>query len=49
VEIVDSVKNIERVLPMLDEMVTEGTVTLERLQVIAYRSSGSSERDQHTS
>jgi uncharacterized protein len=40
VEIVDTAENIDRVLPLLDEMVTEGMVTLERVEVIAYRSSG---------
>jgi len=37
IELVDSAENIERVLPLLDEMVTEGMVTLERVDVIAYR------------
>jgi uncharacterized protein len=40
VEIVDTSENIARVLPLLDEMVTEGMVTLERVEVIVYRSSG---------
>ncbi len=39
IEIVDTAANIDRVLPLLDEMVTEGMVTLERVEVIAYRSS----------
>jgi uncharacterized protein len=39
VEIVDTAENIDRVLPALDEMVTEGMVTTERVHVIAYRSS----------
>jgi PII-like signaling protein len=38
IEIVDATENIERIVPILDEMVTEGMVTLERVQVIAYRS-----------
>jgi hypothetical protein len=38
VEIVDTAENIERVLPGLDEMVSEGMVTTERVHVIAYRS-----------
>jgi PII-like signaling protein len=37
VELVDTAENIERVLPILDEMVIEGMVTLERVEVIAYR------------
>lgn len=37
VEIVDSAEKIERILPILDEMVGEGMVTVERVEVIAYR------------
>jgi PII-like signaling protein len=37
IEIVDSDEAISRVLPALDEMVTEGLVTLESVDVIAYR------------
>ena len=40
IEIVDSAEQIERVLPVLDEMVGEGMVTVERVEVIAYRGSG---------
>ncbi len=39
VEIVDSAEQIERILPVLDEMVGEGMVTVERVEVIAYRGS----------
>jgi hypothetical protein len=39
IELVDTDENIERVLPLLDEMVTEGMVTLERVQIVSYRSS----------
>ncbi|HET7745506.1 MAG TPA: DUF190 domain-containing protein [Gaiellaceae bacterium] len=39
IEIVDTAEQIERILPLLDEMVTEGMVTLERVEIIAYRSS----------
>jgi PII-like signaling protein len=39
IEIVDTAEQIDRVLPLLDEMVSEGMVTVERVQVIAYRSS----------
>ena len=42
IEIVDTAEQIERILPLLDEMVEEGMVTLERVEVIAYR--GSSKR-----
>ncbi len=37
VEMVDTTENVERVLPLIDEMVTEGLVTLEPVQVISYR------------
>jgi PII-like signaling protein len=39
IEIVDTAERIDAILPMLDEMVGEGMVTVERVQVIAYRSS----------
>jgi PII-like signaling protein len=39
IEIVDSTEQIERILPVLDEMVGEGMVTVERVEVIAYRGS----------
>jgi PII-like signaling protein len=41
IEIVDSAEQIDRILPILDEMVGEGMVTVERVDVIAYRGSGS--------
>ena len=41
IEIVDTDEQIDRVLPLLDEMVGEGMVTLERVQLIAYRGSAS--------
>lgn len=47
VEIVDSEENIERLLPYLDEIVTEGLVTMERARVFKYqhgRSAGDSNR-----
>ncbi|MGH3094086.1 MAG: DUF190 domain-containing protein [Gaiellaceae bacterium] len=37
IEIVDTADRIERVLPMLDEMVGEGMVTVERVHIVAYR------------
>jgi hypothetical protein len=40
IEIVDTEERINEVLPMLDEMVTEGLVTIEAVEIIAYRSSG---------
>jgi uncharacterized protein len=39
VEVVDSPEKIAAFLPVLDEMVTEGLVTVERAEVILYRSS----------
>jgi hypothetical protein len=38
IEIVDRAERIAAFLPALDEMVREGMITLERVQVIAYRS-----------
>ncbi len=40
VEIVDTPEKIEGFLPDLDALVTEGLVTLEKVQVIAYRADG---------
>jgi hypothetical protein len=37
IEIVDSKEKIDELLPHIDEMVTEGLVTLEQVQVIKYR------------
>lgn len=39
IEIVDTEEQIASVLPFLDEMVGDGLVTLETVEVIAYRSS----------
>jgi PII-like signaling protein len=39
IEIVDAADKIEEILPALDEMVGEGMVTVERVEVIAYRGS----------
>jgi PII-like signaling protein len=38
IEIVDTAEQIERILPILDEMVVEGLVTMERVEVVTYRS-----------
>ncbi|MCA1841429.1 MAG: DUF190 domain-containing protein [Actinomycetota bacterium] len=46
IEIVDSKDKIEAILPMLDDMVTEGLVTLERVQIIAYRSNSKGDTSQ---
>jgi PII-like signaling protein len=37
IEIVDSREKIDSFLPVLDEMITDGLVTLEKVQVIQYR------------
>jgi len=37
IEIVDTEEKIEAFLPILDEMIDEGLVTLEKARVIAYR------------
>jgi hypothetical protein len=37
VEIVDTEEHIQRILPILDEMVADGLVTIEKVHVIAYR------------
>jgi uncharacterized protein len=37
IEVVDTEDKIQAILPVLDEMVTEGLVTLETVTVIAYR------------
>jgi len=36
VEVVDSQEQIERLVPILDEMVSEGLVTLEKVRVLKY-------------
>jgi PII-like signaling protein len=41
IEIVDSEEKIAKFLPKLDEMVKEGLITLEKVQVVMYRANGS--------
>lgn len=43
VEIVDDPQRIAEFLPVLDELISEGLITLERVRVIAYRHDPSSE------
>ncbi|HSQ00418.1 MAG TPA: DUF190 domain-containing protein [Candidatus Dormibacteraeota bacterium] len=38
IEIVDSAEQIEKLTPILDEMVVEGLVTMEKVQVLKYAS-----------
>jgi uncharacterized protein len=40
VEIVDTAENLDRVLPEIDEMVGDGMMTLEKVEVITYRAAG---------
>ena len=40
IEIVDAKEKIDELLLHIDEMVTEGLVTLEKVQVIKYRANG---------
>jgi len=37
VEVVDSLEKIEAFLPQLDQMITDGLVTLEKVRVIHYK------------
>jgi len=39
IEIADRPERIEAFLPLLDEMVQEGMMTLEKVHIIAYRAS----------
>lgn len=40
IEVVDQEDRIRAVLPALDEMVGDGLITLERVEVVAYRGTG---------
>jgi PII-like signaling protein len=37
IEVADTAERIEAIMPRIDEMVTEGLVTLERVEVVSYR------------
>jgi PII-like signaling protein len=37
IEIVDSLEKVEKFLPLLDEIITDGLVTLEKVRVIHYK------------
>lgn len=43
IEIADQEDKIQRLLPYLDDMVTEGLITLENIEIIKYTHSGESE------
>jgi PII-like signaling protein len=46
IEIVDAKEKIDELMPHVDEMVQEGLVTLEKVQVIKYRANGGNPNDQ---
>ena len=43
IEIVDTEERITEVLPLLDEMIGESLVTLEAVEILAYRSAPAAE------
>jgi PII-like signaling protein len=45
IEIVDAEENIDRVIPMLDRMVGDGMMTIEKVRVITYRGSEREDRE----
>lgn len=40
IEMVDTEENLNKIMPFLDETVTEGLITLEKVRVIKYRHNG---------
>ncbi|HWE81737.1 MAG TPA: DUF190 domain-containing protein [Gaiellaceae bacterium] len=40
IEIVDTAERVEALLPILDEMVGDGMVTIEAVEILTYRASG---------
>ena len=40
VEVVDTEEHIERLLPILDEMIDDGLVTMEKVRVLRYKAAG---------
>jgi len=40
VEVVDTEEHIERLIPILDEMIDDGLVTMEKVRVLRYRAAG---------
>ena len=45
IEVVDVAERIQAVLPAIDHMVVKGLVTLERVQIVAYRSTAGEHQD----
>lgn len=43
VEIADSLEKIEQFLPVLDQMITDGLVTLEKVRVIHYKANAAND------
>jgi PII-like signaling protein len=43
IEIVDTAENVDRVLPLMDELVGDGMMTLERVEVVTYRAQRTAE------
>ena len=39
IEIVDSLEKVKAFMPLLDEMIKDGLVTLEEVKVVQYKSS----------
>ncbi len=40
IDIVDSIEYIEKIMPFLDEIVTEGLITIEDVEIIKYTNKG---------
>lgn len=45
IEIVDLAERIQQFLPTLDKMVTEGMITLEKVNILVYRHQGGASRE----
>lgn len=45
IEIVDKAEQIDKFLPVLDDMVKEGMITIEKVRIIAYRSGEKKQSD----
>ncbi len=45
IDMVDSIEYIEKIMPFLNETVTEGLITIEDIKIIKYRNSGSNEQE----
>ena len=40
IEVADTAERIEAIMPKIDEMVSDGLITLERVEVVTYRAQG---------